>query len=263
MQSTYSPQFQLLLQQHQLASFEQLWDFKGDWFEPPNRERGGWSGVNFIELVDNAGNKHGFYLKRQQAHMRRTWRHPIAGEPTFVREFEILEHLSKRHVATPKLVFFGSQQDKAILLTQALTGFVAADEWLKNHAEVSVHQQNSLMRALADAVRKMHLAGVQHRSLYLKHLFVIENNGSFEVAAIDFEKSRITAFIKWFRLADLITLHYRTADLRASQKLAFFKQYFGISHLTASYKLITHHKLTAPYKFLCRYLHQQSIQKRR
>ena len=274
MQSTYSPQFQPLLQQHQLASFEQLWNFKGDWFEPPNRERGGWSGVNFIELVDNAGKKNGFYLKRQQAHMRRTWRHPIAGEPTFVREFEILEHLSKHHVskhhvATPKLVFFGSQQDKAILLTQALTGFVAADEWLKKHAEVSVHQQNSLMRALADAVRKMHLAGVQHRSLYLKHMFVKENNSTFEVAAIDFEKSRITAFIKWFRLADLITLHYRTADLRASQKLAFFKQYFGISHLTAPYKLITHHKLTAPckltppYKFLCRYLHQQSIQKRR
>lgn len=249
MQSTYSPQFQPLLQQHQLASFEQLWDFKGDWFEPPNRERGGWSGVNFIELADNAGNKHGFYLKRQQAHMRRTWRHPIAGEPTFVREFEILEHLSKHHVATPKLVFFGSQQDKAILLTQALTGFVAADEWLKNHAEVSVHQQNSLMGALADAVRKMHLAGVQHRSLYLKHLFVKENNATFEVATIDFEKSRITAFIKWFRLADLITLHYRTADLSLSRKLMFFRRYLEAARLTTWQKQI------------CRYIHRNALKK--
>ncbi len=251
MQSTHSPQYQHLLQQHQLASFEQLWNYQGDWFEPPNRERGGWSGVNYIELTDNAGDKHGFYLKRQQAHMRRTWRHPMAGEPTFVREFEILKHLNKHAVATPKWVFFGSEQDKAILLTQALTGFLAADEWLNKHADVSVRMQNSLMHALADAVRKMHQAGVQHRSLYLKHLFVKQNNSGFEVAAIDFEKSRITAFIRWFRLADLITLHYRTADLRAGNKLAFFKQYFGIQDLTA------------PYKALYRYLHQQSLQKRR
>ena len=251
MQSTISPQYQQLLQQHQLDSFEQLWGYQGDWFEPPNRERGGWSGVNFIELADYAGTKHGFYLKRQQSHMRHTWRHPIAGEPTFVREFEILAHLNKHSVATPKLVFFGNQQDKAILLTKALTGFMAVDEWLKKHDDITVSQQNSLMRALADAVRKLHLAGVQHRSLYLKHLFVKQNNGNFEVALIDFEKSRITAFIQWFRLADLITLHYRTADLRVSNKLAFFKRYFGIKHLTK------------PYKILCRYLHRQSLQKRR
>jgi len=196
LQSTHSPQYQPLLQQHQLASFEQLWNYQGDWFEPPNRERGGWSGVNYIELADNAGVMHGFYLKRQQAHMRRTWRHPIAGEPTFVREFNMLKHLNKHAVATPKWVFFGSQQDKAILLTEALTGFVAADEWLKQHNNLSVSQQNALMRALADAVCKLHQAGVQHRSLYLKHLFVKQNNGEFAVALIDFEKSRMNTFTR-------------------------------------------------------------------
>ena len=251
MQSTLSTQYQQLLQQHQLASFEKLWDYKGDWFEPPNRERGGWSGVNYIELANEAGQKHGFYLKRQQAHTRRTWQNPIAGEPTVVREFQILEHLSKHHVATPKLVFFGSQQNKAILLTEALTGFMDADMWLKNHADISIKRQRMLMRALATAVRKLHQAGVQHRSLYLKHLFVRELNGVFEVATIDFEKSRITKMISWLRFSDLITLHYRTADLSAGNKLAFFKQYFDIKHLTASYK------------YLCRYLHQQSLQKRR
>ena len=186
----------------------------------------------------------------------RTWQHPITGEPTFVREFEILKHLNKHQVATPKLVFFGSQQDRAILLTEALTGFVAADEWIKSHANITISKQRMLMRALAKVVRELHQAGVQHRSLYLKHLFVKENNAdlndnSFEVSTIDFEKSRITAFIQWFRFSDLITLHYRTADLRSGNKLAFFKQYFAIQHLTPFYKA------------LCRYLHQQSLQKRR
>lgn len=246
MQSTHSPQYQPLLQQYQLASFEQLWDYQGHWFEPPNRERGGWSGVNYIELADATGKLHGFYLKRQQAHMRRTWRHPFAGEPTFVREFEILQHLSNHNVATPKLVFFGSRQDKAILLTEALTGFMAADVWLKNHANISIHQQRMLMRALANAVRKLHQAGVQHRSLYLKHLFVKELNGVFEVATIDFEKSRITQLIKFLRLSDLITLCNRTPHLTSSQKLQFFKQYFEIKQLTPYYKK------------LCAYLYRQS-----
>lgn len=251
MQSTDSPQYQQLLQQHQLASFDQLWDYQGDWFESPNHERGGWSGVNYIELADEAGHKHGFYLKRQQAHTRRTWRHPISGEPTFVREFEILEYLNKHHVATPKLVFFGNQQDKAVLLTEALTGFTDAEMWLKTHADLSIKRQRKLMRALATTVRKLHQAGVQHRSLYLKHLFVRELNGVFEVATIDFEKSRVTKLISWLRFSDLITLHSRTASISASNKLVFFKQYFRVENLTALYK------------FLCRYMHQQSIQKRR
>ena len=251
MQSTYSPYDQQLLQQYQLADFEQLWGYQGDWFEEPNRERGGWSGVNYIELADQDGQKHAFYLKRQQAHMRRTWRHPIAGEPTFVREFEILQHLSKHHVPTPKLVFFASHQDRSILLTEALTGFMDADNWIKNHPNLSIKRQRMLMRSLASAVRKLHQAGVQHRSLYLKHLFVRELNGVFEVAIIDFEKSRISNWIKGLRLSDLITLHSRTANVSVANKLAFFKQYFGIQHFTTSYKI------------LCRYLHRQSIQKRR
>lgn len=241
MQSTISPQYQALLQQHHLASFEQLWHYQGDWFEPPNRERGGWSGVNYLELADATGQIHGFYLKRQQGHLRRTWRNPVTGEPTFVREFQLLQHLTKSKVTTPTWVFFARQQDKAILLTAALTGFIAADEWLRNPANMPLSKKRALMSALAQAVRDMHQAGVQHRSLYLKHLFVKENDAdlnsnSFEVAVIDFEKSRITRLIAFLRLSDLMTLNKRTPELSRSAKLFFFKQYFKVRQLTPFYK---------------------------
>ena len=243
-------EFKALLQQHQLANFEQLWKYQGDWFEPPNRERGGWSGVNYIELTDSAGMQHGFYLKRQQAHIRRTLIHPFAGEPTFVREFNILKHLARHNVATPKIVFFESQQNKAILLTQALTGFISAGEWLeKNFVNCSVSKQRLLARALATGVKGLHQADVVHRSLYLKHLFVKETNTEFEIALIDFEKSRITCLIAWLRFSDLITLHYRTPNLKVSNKLAFFKQYFGVLHLNSWQKGVGD------------YIHRQSIKK--
>lgn len=246
MQSTISPQYQQLLIQHQLASFEQLWDYQGDWFEPPNHERGGWSGVNYIELTDDAGKIHGFYLKRQQGHLRRSWRQPIAGEPTFVREFEILQHLKTYKVATPEFVFFGRNNNKAILLTKALSGFTDADNWLKKFIHFNVKKKRAFISTIAAAVRHLHQARVQHRSLYPKHLFIKEHNGSFEVATIDFEKSRITSLVTFSRLSDLITLNNRATNLSRSQRLFFFKQYFEIKQLTPIYKK------------LCIYLHSQS-----
>ena len=247
MQSSISPQHLALLTQHQLASFEQLWAYKGDWFEPPNRERGGWSGVNFIELTNEAGKKQGFYLKRQQGHMRRTWRHPIVGEPTFVREFEIIEHLTQHNVKTPKIIYFGSQQTQAVLLTEALEGFVSLD---KMQIGFQFSQKNDMIRQLAGAVRNMHLAGVQHRSLYDKHFFIKEINSSFEAALIDFEKSRVNSFISMLKFSDLITLNYRTQSFSRTQRLRFYKQYVEIVHLTFWHKC------------LCRYIHQKSQKKR-
>lgn len=246
MENSISPQHLALLTQHKLADFEQLWDYQGDWFEPPNRERGGWSGVNFIELTNADGRKQGFYLKRQQGHLRRTWRHPIVGEPTFVREFEIIEHLNQHNVKTPKIVYFGSQQTQAVLLTEALQGFVS----LNNLQPGFIFSQKAeLIRQLAIAVRNMHLAGVRHRSLYDKHLFIKEIDRSFEIALIDFEKSRVSPFIAMLKFSDLITLNYRTQSFSRTQRLHFYKQYFEITHLTFWHKC------------LCRYIHQKSLKK--
>lgn len=241
-----------LLEKHKLAGFEQLWRYEGTWFEPPNRERGGWSGVNFIELIDAKNNQSGFYLKRQQSFTRRTLCHPVAGEPTFVREFEVMQHLKQHDVATPVAVFFANKNAQAILLTEALEGYVSLEHWLISNSGLNdVLRTRNLIRELAREVNNLHQAHVQHRSLYPKHLFVKEENKTFTVALIDFEKSRITTFISYFRLADLITLNYRTHDLSRSQRLYFFKEYFKID------------RLTPWHKFLCRYIYKKSLQKSR
>ncbi len=244
-----------ILTLNNFASFDALWYYEGDWFEAPNTERGGWSGVNYIELPDDHGNFHGFYLKRQQGHTRCSWLHPIKGEATFVREYKILQYLkfNNSNVKTPTLVFFANQQNKAILLTAALAGYVSADEWFKNNKAASSNNKKKLIAAMALTVRNLHLAGVLHRSLYAKHLFVKDtphvSNNEFEVAMIDFEKSRITACMAWFRFSDLITLNYRTPEFSRTSKLYFFKQYFDLKILN------TWHKA------LCRYMRRVSYKK--
>ena len=255
MQSSISPQYLAssehlaLLTQYKLANFEQLWGYKGDWFEPPNRERGGWSGVNFIELTNDAGKKVGFYLKRQQNFMRRTWRHPIAGEPTFVREFEMMQYLKQHEIAIPNMVFFASKQTQAVLLMEALEGYISFDCWLENNPAASFNTKRSLLSALAQTIRGLHQARVQYRSLYAKHLFVMDNADKFDVALIDFEKSRVSTFIPILKFSDLITFNYRTPNLSRTQRLYFFKQYLKIDHLTAWHK------------WLCRTIYKKSLRK--
>jgi len=221
-----------LLQSHQLGTFDALWNYQGAWFEAPNHERGGWSGVNYIELTDEKGHLHGFYLKRQEGHMRKTWLQPFAGEPTFVREFKILQYLKQynkinieKQVHTPELVFFERRNHQSILLTKALTGFFSVDVWLKNNQNPLIKKQRILMQALATSVENLHSAGVQHRSLYLKHLFVKELDVGFDVAMIDFEKSRETKLIGFFKWMDLIKLHQRSSIISVKNKLYFFKKY--------------------------------------
>ena len=236
-----SPQYLALLHQHQLATFEQLWRYEGDWFEPPNRERGGWSGVNFIELTTDTGKKVGFYLKRQQNFMRRTWRHPVVGEPTFTREFNILQYLLKHQVNAPKIVYFATQANQAILMTEALVGYISLDVWPAQNLRASIMRKKLLISAVAATVKKQHQARVQHRSLYPKHLFIKENDNNFDVALIDFEKSRITPFIAWLKLSDLITLSRRTPQISRAHKLYFLKQYFNVSKFNAGQKRLFHY----------------------
>ncbi len=244
-----SPEHLALLEQHKLASFEQLWGYAGDWFEPPNRERGGWSGVNFIELTNNAGKKTGFYLKRQQNFTRRTWRHPIKGEPTFTREFTMMQYLKQYKIAIPNMVFFASKQTQALLLTEALQGYISFDCWLENNPAASLSRKRKLLSALAQTIRSLHQARVQYRSLYAKHVFVKDNVENFDVALIDFEKSRVSAFIAILKFSDLITFNYRTLNLSRTQRLYFFKQYFKID------------RLSAWQKYLCRTIYKKSLRK--
>ena len=244
-----APRWAELLSANQLATFAQIWAYEGNWFEPPNRERGGWSGVNFLTLLNAANQTQALYLKRQQGFTRRTLMHPLAGEPTFMREYKVMRYLQPLGVSTPQTVFFAQQAQEAILITEALTGYLAWDAWRSDNADASHLRKKAVISGIAHMVKKMHQAGVQHRSLYPKHLFVHEDNAVVKVAIIDFEKSRITPWIKMLLLSDLITLNYRTQGVSCTQRLYFFKQYLGVT------------RMSAWQKWVCRYIYQQSLKK--
>lgn len=248
------PLWEKLLEFNRLNSFDQVWNCQAEWIDAPNDTRGGMSGVSRLVLALPDSDKADVFLKRQQNHRRRTWRHPYHGEPTFVREYRVIRYLQQHGVAVPPVVLFAERRYngnlQAALMTRELGGYRSFEEAGNQVSALSLSAQRVLLRAVAKAVRSMHLAGIQHRSLYAKHLFVKPRDDDYDAALIDFEKSRRNPLPLLRTYSDLVTLNYRTGKWSRSSRLYFFKQYYGVD------------KLKPWQKWLCRLIHRRSTEKR-
>jgi Lipopolysaccharide kinase (Kdo/WaaP) family len=228
--------YQSRLQCNQLASFEEAWARHIDWFEEPNHRRGGWSGVGTLQLQETDGQAVTLFVKKQQNHGRKTWRHPIQGEPTFKREFARLRFLEAHHFLAPKVVFYGvaeqAGKQRAVLATEALAGFEPLDAVLaKWYPQASKAEKRALMQRVAAEIRRFHALGLMHRALYPKHIFVKNAGKSAEIAVIDLEKARFSWF-SWYRAYfDLSALNRHVEGVNRTQRLRFFKRYLNIEQL--------------------------------
>lgn len=246
MEDYINPGHQPCLEFNHLNSFDRLWSCKVDWFEEPNRDRGGWSGIGRIVFRLPDESERGMFLKRQENHPRRSFRHPFRGEPTLACEFRMMRFLHAQGVPAPEPVFFGQRYTegslRAILMTEELLGFNSLEEVAEGlfaQGRPPLELQRSIMRAVAATVRKLHAARIQHRSLYPKHLFVkFQAQGDPQVVVIDLEKSRARLFFSWCMVYDLETLNRRSLGWSRTARLYFLKQYLGVNRLTFWQKLM-------------------------
>lgn len=249
-----NPDWQVVLESKQFATFEQIWNAPVEWIDEPNRNRGGWSGVGRVQF-EMHGELVTLYIKKQQNHASRSFWHPFSGQPTFAKEFRMMRYLSQYGVVTPEVVFFAQRKNhagqQAILITRNLDGYFGLDQI--NRHELSVADQHALIAEVAKAVRQMHNLGVQHRALYTKHIFVKTQARDFQVrdfrvhdfqvhnfkvAFIDFEKSRKMLLPSLQGVSDLITLNYRTAGWSSPHRLYFLKKYYAYERLSGFYKTL-------------------------
>ncbi len=254
-----SPERRQLLEANHLGTFEDAWAHRAEWFEEPNARRGGWSGVCRISLPLPTGGELGVFLKRQENHQRRTWRHPISGEPSFACEFRMLRFVEMRNVPAPRPMFFGSAvvdgKPRGILMTEELAGYRPLDVVVRElfaDGRPPLARQRWLLRCVAALVRQLHDARVQHRSLYPKHIFVRwPEGGEPEAAVIDLEKSRPTLIGPVRTVYDLATLTRHSSSWSRSARLYFLLQYLGEPRLTGWSRL------------LCRWILKRASRKKR
>ncbi|THK41039.1 inaA protein [Methylophaga sp. SB9B] len=215
-----------------VSKFDQLWALPHNWFDKPNKARGGWSGVTQNSMHSLQGDINVF-IKRQQNYVSRTLLHPFSGVPTFEKELNNILLLKTIDIPTLEPIFFGKQADKAILVTKALDGYSSLDNI--DPDSLSAPEKRSLLAKLARLTRKMHKLHYMHNCFYPKHIFVkLRDNGEWSIRLIDLEKLR-WRFSAYFAMKRDLSTFNRHADKRwtIKDRLYFFKNYRQTNSLSA------------------------------
>ncbi len=239
MQNYVAPNWLTALTNQSINNFDTLWALDADWFEPPNIRRGGWSGVSRIEVdIPNRG-KLGLFLKRQENHRCKTWRHPISGIATLDKEFSNIIKFKKHNIPSLNPVYFAKQMVsgklQAILITEELTGYRP----LSDINISSPSNRKKLLQEVASVIHKMHAHNYQHNCLFPKHIFAKQDNGRWSVRIIDLEKTKHRISKKHVVLRDLGTLHRHATDRwTLSDRIILLRCYMGEAKLSNSSKKI-------------------------
>ncbi len=220
-----------LLQNH-AGSFAALWQLQQDnWFEAPNYRRGGWSGVCTTALNLDDASQTQVFIKRQENHVYRSWRHFFSQRPTFEREYRNIRLFNRYDIPTAGLLYYGQhlQQGKqqAMLMMQALQGYrPLGDAQTLITAGMDRAARQRLFESVAAAMRRMHDHRFQHSCPYPKHIFVKQQpDGGFVTRFIDLEKARRRWSSKQAALKDLGILHRHTCGCSRTDRLRFFLAY--------------------------------------
>jgi hypothetical protein len=222
-----------IFEHNQLRTFDDFWRREITWFEKPNFRRGGWSGVARLVLKKSGGGNVDVFIKRQEDHVTRTWRHPFRGTPTLRREYENLRRFEAARLPVPGLLYFGEDQvaghQRAVLVTEALAGYHSLEElsgeWM-TRGWPSMATRRSLITGIAKVIARMHAHRFQHNCLYAKHVFVKQgNSGELEVRLIDLEKAKRRCSRRRAVHRDLDTLHRHTAGWRLTDRVRFLSAY--------------------------------------
>ena len=164
--------------------FHTWWTQSGEWVEPPNHRRKGWSGMVRAQIGDDV-----YYIKRQCNHLCRTLKHPL-GWPTASREWHNINRLHHLGVLTPTPHYHGTRRTaeglEAVLVTKELTGFTPLTE----QTTLSDDQRHCLAEKTGQLLGILHRARLKHGCLYDKHIMICWENKTPRIALIDLEKMR-------------------------------------------------------------------------
>ncbi|MGR9074494.1 MAG: lipopolysaccharide kinase InaA family protein [Gammaproteobacteria bacterium] len=242
-----APGWREILEYNGLGTFDALWQLQTDWFERPNKRRGGWSGVARIFLKTPEGGEVNVFLKRQENHLTKSLTPSIFGVPTFEREFRNIMLFRAKKLPTVEPVYFAKRREdddvRAILITKELKDFkplIAFDLLEKNGPLSDRKKRILLIQTVAEVVRNMHKHRLQHNCLYFKHVFVKLQNGEWDIRVIDLEKLKWRFIRDDAMIRDLYSINRRAMKLgwKVSDKIRFLKAYLREEKLSQKAKKV-------------------------
>lgn len=214
------------LDQEHLARFDDWWKLDLEAVDETNTGRGGWSTVFKFQRAGKI-----FYVKRQANYLSRSLSSGFLATPTFKLELDQIHRYRARQIPCIDPVFFASVKTqgeyRAILVTEALEDYCSLDDLLKDDVKLAEWDRHLLCISLANAISKLHAAGIEHYNLYPKHIFVRCHHGLIDVRFIDLETSRHNFGSFKRKLRDIETLSRRTPWVSKTERLRFLLVYLG------------------------------------
>ncbi len=218
-----NPAWQKSFDAQHFSNFKQIWEIDSEPFEPINERRGGTSGVYRIPFISEQQQNIHVFLKKQENHYTKSWRHPIKGVPTFYREFLMLQALSAKDIPVVQWLAFGWQDKRAFLITNELAGYDSFEDFkFKN---LNQADQKTLLASMAQTLAKLHQYSIRHGSCYPKHLFIKYQDNAFICKLIDLEKAHPVLFQKKAIVLDLAQLIKHDRQLNPADIDYLLEQY--------------------------------------
>jgi len=250
-QQWIAPEWEDALKNADLLDIEALTTREFDWFEEPNRRRGGWSGVTRIVLNPDAApqDQQAVFLKIQQNHFYRAPSTFFLKRLSFAREFDALQALAPVVSCMPNLLQFAQWKHDgnqgSLIITEALEGLQPFDQWLRKQKNATTpHQSEPIRKALqsiASAARELHNAGWAHFGFHPKHAFIRKDeNGNYSTCLIDLEKARQPLLSTQCTVEDVSRFLRHSIDLNNQEKVEYLRAYFQTDTFSNSQKRMIH-----------------------
>jgi tRNA A-37 threonylcarbamoyl transferase component Bud32 len=221
-----------------LLDFERTWQLNLDPVEQnvADRDRGRWGTVCPFTLENGSV----VYLKRQQNYFHNQYVRKLLKTPTFRVELSNWKRLKKIGLPTMRILHYGERKldgnKQAILISEGLEPAVSVlhrvDRYLV-HGWPPREELDTLIHAVARAIREMHAMGVLHNTLRADHVFVDSSDrADLKVSFIDFERTKFNVHDeKRFIDRDLYAFHRWIKDRDIRISIRFLRAYFGISRM--------------------------------
>lgn len=148
-------------------------------------------------------------------------------------EWEAIEHLHRHGVDTMTAVAYGYRGVaplwmESFLITEELKNCISLEDVFQKGVweTLTVGERRDLVRLLAETVKRMHEAGVNHRDCYLCHF--LWNREENRLYIIDLHRSQIRASVphRWL-LKDIASLYFSslTQDIPSTYFMRFARVY--------------------------------------
>lgn len=168
-----------------------------------------------------------------------SFRLPVLGAD---REWNAIHRLTQVGVDTMNGRAFGQKginplRRHSFIITEDLTPTISLEDYCANwlNEPPLFRTKQMIIRRVAEMVRGMHKAGINHRDCYichfLLHLPFIENEDDLKVSVIDLHRAQLRKSVpmRW-RDKDLIGLYYSSLNIGLTQRdiFRFMKIYFSL-----------------------------------